>query len=97
MNLDVTFHDIRRFEKWLRSLDPTHADRVLGRLRFAARLGGPRVGMPLVRALGDSLHELRVDKYRIYFVVSGHELHIVAAGSKDTQQRDIRRARRRLQ
>jgi putative component of toxin-antitoxin plasmid stabilization module len=52
--------------------------------------------MPLVRFLGAGLHELRVSKFRVYFVYGPETLHVLAQGEKDTQVRDIARARRRI-
>ncbi len=94
--MDVTFHDAGEFEKWLRRLDRHAADRVAAKLRYAAKLGGPALGMPLVRPLGDGLHEVRVSTYRVYFVVRADAMHVLTCGNKDTQARDIERARRRL-
>ncbi len=51
--------------------------------------------MPHVRRLGDDLCELRADKHRLYFVVVDDTAKFLAYGEKDTQQRDINRARRR--
>jgi putative addiction module killer protein len=92
--VEVSFHDVREFEKWLRSIDSPHSGRIVDKLRFVHR-GGPTIGLPLVRTFGGGLSELRVDKYRVYFVRDGSQIHVVAAGSKDTQRRDISRARRR--
>ena len=93
--MDVTFYGTGEFEKWVRSLDRVNSARVLGKLRFVATLGGPALGMPLVRALGDRLYELQVDKYRISFTVAASSMLVLAAGEKDTQPRDLDRARRR--
>ena len=49
------------------------------------------------KALGRGLHELRIDYgpgYRVYFAYRGAAVVILlCAGDKDTQARDIRRAR----
>ena len=56
---------------------------------------GPTLGMPLVRRLGDDLFELRISKYRVYFKVGDGSIVVLACGEKDTQSRDIARARGR--
>lgn len=66
------------------------------KLRYAAALDGPALGMPLIRSLGGRLYELRVSTHRVYFVVTTDAMHVLASGNKDTQERDIDRARRRL-
>ncbi len=58
------------------------------------RLGG---GRHSIKALGDSIFEIRVHAgagYRVYFArKKGGNMLILAAGSKSTQSRDIRKAR----
>ncbi len=56
---------------------------------------GPELRMPAVRRIDFDLHELRSGKYRLYFTWSSDGPLFVAYGEKDTQQRDIARARRR--
>jgi putative addiction module killer protein len=94
MSMEVEFHDARAFEKWLQSLDQQLAGRIVEKLRYVAEIG-QSVGLPLVRRLGPGLHELRVDKYRVYITTRQGSLLVLAAGSKDSQARDIARARRR--
>lgn len=51
-----------------------------------------------VKAVGGGISELRIDHgpgYRVYFTQRGTTLVVLLAGGiKDTQQRDIERARR---
>ena len=57
------------------------------------------VGMPRVRDLRGGLCELRISGFgglRLYFEVAEDVIAFVTYGRKDTQQRDIDRARRRL-
>jgi putative addiction module killer protein len=92
----IEFHDGSEYRKWLRSIGDDAAGRVAGKVEFVASLGGIRVGLPLVRSLGHGLFELRVSIYRVYFTQTGPALLILTTGVKDTQVRDIARARRRL-
>lgn len=59
--------------------------------------GGAIVGMPTVRSIDRHLHEIRVGGWRVYFTQRAGSLVVLCGGSKDTQQRDIARARRRMQ
>lgn len=92
----IEFHDERAFERWLASLAPERAGRVVEKLVYVAEHDGSRIGMPLVRGLGHGLHELRVAGLRRYFTERDGAITVLAAGRKDTQQLDIARARRRL-
>jgi putative addiction module killer protein len=82
------------FEEWFDRLsDPRAQQRILARI---ARL---RTGNPGDwKAVGEGVHELRIDHgpgYRIYFGQEGPTLVILlAGGAKSTQQRDIERAKR---
>jgi putative addiction module killer protein len=96
MELEVDFHDEREFERWLRRTGGGNPGRIAGKLALVASHGGAQVGMPLVRVLGAGLHELRVDGWRVYFVQDPRTLTVLCAGTKDTQRRDIDRARRRM-
>lgn len=82
------------YAKWMGRLSNPSAARVLAKLNLLA-LTGTNLQLPHVRRLGAGLCELRVDKYRLYFVVAGDTATFLAYGEKDTQQRDIQRARRR--
>lgn len=92
----IEFHDEREFKKWLRSVGNVEGGRVAGKIALVADLGGSLTGMPLVRSIDRSLHEIRVSKYRVYFTHRDGALLVLAAGEKDTQQRDIARARRSM-
>lgn len=83
----------RDFASWLLGLrDEIGAARITRRIE---RLASGALGD--VRPVGSGLHELRVDHgpgYRVYFVQPGKfEIVLLTGGSKDSQQRDIRRAR----
>ena len=93
--LGVRFVDKDEWRKWLHRLSPRMHGRIRAKL---ARLTayGTGLGMPLVRRLTSELFELRVDKYRIYFVVGDHTVWILASGDKDSQRRDITRAQERI-
>lgn len=81
------------FGKWLNGLRDANAyARIVQRIRRLER-GNPGD----VKSVGGGLHELRIDfgpGYRSYFVYEGSAVVIlVCGGDKDTQGRDIRRAR----
>lgn len=92
--VDIIHHDPRDFERWMSRLARVDQRRILRKLHMLAHVGSA-LSMPSVRRLGGGLSELRVDKYRVYFTIEGDEAWILGHGTKDTQQRDIARARRR--
>jgi putative addiction module killer protein len=94
--MQIEFHDEREFERWLFGIGNERASRVSHAIRRAAELGGSWAGLPLVRYLGAGLYEVRRGGDRVYFQQSRHALTILTAGRKDTQDRDIARARRRM-
>lgn len=96
MELEVVFHDEREFERWLRRTGGVNPGRIAGKVALVATQGGAIVGTPTVRSIGNGLHEIRVGVWRVYFVRRDGSLVILCAGSKDTQHRDIARARRRI-
>lgn len=91
----VEFHDEREFRKWLRAIGGEAAARVVTKLEVLRDSGGSAIGMPLVRRIDPDLHELRVSKHRVYFTEAPSAIRVLAVGEKDTQDRDIERARRR--
>ena len=96
MALEVEFHDEREFERWLRRMGGEAMGRVAGKIALVAEHGGAIVGMPTVRSLGGGLHEIRVGIWRVYFTQHSGVLYVLCSGRKDTQSRDIDRARRRI-
>jgi putative addiction module killer protein len=81
------------FGKWLNGLRDANAyARIVQRIRRLER-GNPGD----VKSVGGGLHELRIDYgpgYRVYFVYEGSAVVILlCGGDKDTQGRDIKRAR----
>ncbi|MCZ4496632.1 MAG: Phage derived protein Gp49-like [Thermoleophilia bacterium] len=92
----VSHRSIRRWIKWLGQLDTLNAARIARKMeRLAAH--GPDIGMPVVRRLGRGVCELRVDKYRMYFIVRpGRVIEFVRYGDKDTQRRDISEMQKEL-
>ena len=87
-------HGNEPFEQWLSSIRDTRTSaRIDNRLR--------RVRLGLLgdqRSLGEGVFELRLDfgpGYRIYFGRIGREkILLLTGGDKDTQRRDIVRAKR---
>jgi putative addiction module killer protein len=94
--VEVVHRNPNEYGKWFARLGP------LPKAVVAAEIGllathWP-IGMPRVRALGGGLHELRIMAHglRLYFTVEGDTITFVAYGRKDTQDRDIDRARGRM-
>ena len=82
------------FDRWLSRLrDRQGVDRIVARLLAAedGHLGD-------VRSVGSGVSEMRIQYgpgYRIYFITRGAELIVLlCGGDKDSQRRDIERARR---
>lgn len=81
------------FADWLSGLRDTGGRaRILKRLR---RVADGNLGD--VKAIGDSVHELRMfhgPGYRVYFMFCGDVLiTLLAGGDKDSQERDIAKAK----
>lgn len=91
----VEFRDGTDFRKWITRIgapERANIDRRLALLREE----GLALGLPNVRRIDASLWELRSGRYRLYFTLEEPNTAVfVAYGNKDTQQRDIRRARER--
>ncbi len=82
------------FRQWIRGLRDREAlDRINARLR---RILNGNLGD--VRAVGDGVSEMRINYgpgYRIYFIREGMTVVVLlSGGDKDTQSRDIERAKR---
>ncbi len=82
------------FDRWLRRLrDRQAVNRIVARLLAAedGHLGD-------VRSVGGGVSEMRIQYgpgYRVYFITRGAEMIILlCGGDKDSQRRDIERARR---
>ncbi|MBC7460141.1 MAG: type II toxin-antitoxin system RelE/ParE family toxin [Thermoleophilia bacterium] len=97
--MEIEHHDEREFAKWYVRLGPVEKRK----LRFELdrlEMEGVRLGLPHVRELGDGLYELRVrvgQQPRLYFeYASSSRVRMLTYGRKDTQDRDIRRARGRM-
>ena len=89
--------------EWLKALDREDR-RDIGRDLMTLEFGWP-IGMPLARAMGDGLHELRVKlarnrNARILFYVDREErlilLHAFLKRSRTTPKRDLDLARQRM-
>jgi putative addiction module killer protein len=93
--MEVVITNPREWKRWTSRLSSSaRADVARKLLAVAAQWP---LGMPLVRDLNDGLHEVRCGGgIRVYLTQVGHALHVLTAGHKDTQQRDIERARRRM-
>ena len=92
--VEIAHRDPGEYRKWARRLGDADLRRVANKLRLLAEAGGA-LTMPHVRRMGGDLCELRADKHRLYFVIVDDTATFLAYGEKDTQQRDISRARRR--
>ena len=85
------------FKRWIRGLrDRAAVARINARLRNVAmgNLGD-------VRSVGDGVSEMRIHHgpgYRLYFIRDGQEVIVLlCGGDKDSQLRDIERAKRLAQ
>jgi putative addiction module killer protein len=82
------------FHRWFRRLRDRRAA-----MRIAARIDRLALGNPGdVEPIGNGLSELRIDcgtGYRVYYQQQGKVLILIlCAGTKQTQQRDIAKAKR---
>ena len=93
--MEIQYRDRDEFVKWLRHLSPQNRARVGVKLT-RLKEHGPGIGMPLVRRIDADLYERRVDKFRLYFTVGHDTAWFVVFGDKDSQQRDIARAKERM-
>jgi putative addiction module killer protein len=89
----ITVLRTHHFDGWLKGLRDSRA-----RAKVLARLDRLKLGNPGdVKSVGEGVYEMRIDYgpgYRIYFTYRGRELVIIlAGGDKDTQDRDIARAK----
>ncbi len=82
------------FKEWLDTLRDVAA---VARIRI--RLNRLRLGnFGVTRALGDGVHELKIDigpGYRLYYAISGKKVVLLLmGGDKSTQRKDIAAAKR---
>jgi putative addiction module killer protein len=97
--MDLRFHDSREFQHWVLRLstrDKANVTRAIQELAIATR----PIPMPHGRRIDGDLHELRPSSgrssIRIYYRYEGSTAVILTTGRKDTQQRNIDRARGRM-
>lgn len=81
------------FTEWLSNLRDRNAH-----ARISARLNRVRLGnFGIVKALGDGVHELKIDYgpgYRVYYAMSGKTVVLLLiGGDKTTQKHDIKTAK----
>jgi putative addiction module killer protein len=97
--MEITFHDKREFQRWFHRLAANDQARVITSINDLQNAARP-LPMPHGRNLGSGLHELRPSSgratQRLYYAVHGQQVILLCAGRKDTQDRDIDRARRRI-
>ena len=89
-----TVYESATFKRWVRGLrDQTAIARINARLRSVSvgNLGD-------VRPVGDGVSEMRIHYgpgYRLYFIRDGREVIVLlCGGDKDSQRRDVERAKR---
>lgn len=88
----------RSVEHWLNQLTNEQLKSVAKELKLL-ELCGNRLRLPHSKALGERLFELRerANGFRIYYsFTTGYVIVLLHAGSKDTQEKDIKLARKRL-
>ena len=90
----VEIRQTRAYIRWFRKIRDTQARaRILTRIRRLS-LGNPGD----VRPVGEGVSEMRIDYgpgYRVYYVGRGETtVVLLTGGDKNTQDRDIRRARK---
>lgn len=86
-------------ERWLDSLAEQELRSVTKEVRMLQLLGN-ELKMPHSKSLSGGLFELRERRYgfRIYYGFHGKQIIILlAAGDKNTQNKDIKKARKRLE
>jgi phage-related protein len=79
----------------VRSIERREFAKIARRLKLLWQLGRA-LEMPTVRRIDNGVSEIRSGKYRLYFTIIYDQAVFVAHGEKDTQQRDIERAQRRV-
>jgi len=96
--VDIIHHSPNEYGKWFVRLGPLAKATVAAEIEMLAARWP--VGMPRVRNLSGDLFELRIMAHglRLYFSVDDDEDEItfLTYGRKDTQSRDIDRARGRM-
>ena len=89
--MNITLTSTEAFDGWLAELD------LVTRGRILTRLDRVRVGnFGDYKSLGDGISELRMQfggGYRIYFMKAGAVCLLLCGGDKDSQARDIERAK----
>lgn len=96
--MEIDHHDEAEFVKWFRRLGAVEQAKVTWQLDLLMAVGAS-LSMPHVRDLGGGLRELRIrvgQQPRLYFQVDGDVARMITYGRKDTQDRDIARARGRM-
>jgi putative addiction module killer protein len=89
-----TLHETETFSSWMEGLRDNRA-----KARIAQRLDRLARGNPGdVEPVGDGISELRIDYglgYRVYYCRHGTALYVLlCGGSKSTQKKDIKAAKR---
>ena len=98
--MDIEFWDEAEYEKWMRGLGAVERSKAAW-VVAALAMRGIDLAFPHVRWLGAGLFELRItsgQQPRLYYTRIGDDkVRMLTYGRKDTQDRDIARARRRMQ
>ena len=101
--MEAEHYDPAEFVKWTTRLPDAALAKIAAETALLLHVGRA-LGLPLVRQIGGSLSELRVSAHgglRLYFTILRSQDGIervlfLTYGRKDTQERDIARARRRM-
>lgn len=91
---DTKLADPARYDKWTKRIDAQIVARIVQKVRLL-KAHGLDWGEGHVRRIEGNLYELKVSKYRLYFRYEGTTARFVDFGEKDTQGRDIQRAKGR--
>lgn len=94
--MELSFYKAREFDKWIETLGPVDRAKIVHMLVMLEEADRP-LGMPQGRDIKHGLWELRSRSgHRVYYTPVDTTALVLNQGRKDTQQRDIELARKRM-